>query len=140
MQRVCTGSLDSLCLGGPARCKLSPVVINITDGEATDGDPSNQAEAVRSVSTADGPALIFTCHMSATQSSPIEYPDSEAGLPDQYSKQMFRMSSQLTPPMQSLARQQGLRVNEGSRGFVLNADMVALIRFLEIGTRPSNLR
>jgi hypothetical protein len=27
-----------------------------------------------------------------------------------------------------------------TRGFAYNADLVALIRFLDIGTRPSNLR
>jgi hypothetical protein len=31
-------------------------------------------------------------------------------------------------------------VTDGARGFVFNADIVAVIRFLDIGTRPSNLR
>jgi hypothetical protein len=33
-----------------------------------------------------------------------------------------------------------MHITETSRGFAFNADMVSLIRFLDIGTRPSNLR
>ena len=31
-------------------------------------------------------------------------------------------------------------VTDNSRGFVFNADIVSVIRFLDIGTRPSTLR
>ena len=61
-------------------------------------------------------------------------------LPDQYAKQMFELSSMLTPTMRSIAQQEGYSVGEASRGFVFNADMVSVIKFLDIGTRPSNLR
>ncbi len=50
------------------------------------------------------------------------------------------MSSLLPAYMQAMARQEGIRATETTRGFVFNADMVAVIRFLDIGTRPSNLR
>ena len=39
-----------------------------------------------------------------------------------------------------IAQQEGFRVSDGTRGFVFNADMVSVIRFLDIGSRPSNLR
>ena len=55
-------------------------------------------------------------------------------------KLLFRMSSVLPSYMQTAARQEGYGVSDGSRGFVFNADMVSVIRFLDIGTRPSNLR
>ena len=42
--------------------------------------------------------------------------------------------------MRSIAAQEGYPVGDGARGFVFNADIVAVIRFLDIGTRPSNLR
>ena len=38
------------------------------------------------------------------------------------------------------AAAEGYPVTDGSRGFVFNADIVSVIRFLDIGTRPSNLR
>jgi hypothetical protein len=117
-----------------------PIVINITDGESTDGDPSSAAQAVRGVSSHDGETLLFNVHLSSHSASPIEFPDSASGLPDKYAQLLFRTSSPLPPYMQNVARQEGYPVSDGSRGFVFNADMVSVIRFLDIGTRPSNLR
>jgi hypothetical protein len=42
--------------------------------------------------------------------------------------------------MRSNLQQEGLSVDEGGRGFVFHGDMVSVIKFLDIGTRPSNLR
>jgi hypothetical protein len=117
-----------------------PVVINITDGEATDGDPSAPAESIKKVRTGDGEALLFNLHISSAASAPVEFPDSEGGLPDQFAQLLFRMSSVLPAHIRDQARNEGYRVTEGSRGFVFNADLVSLIKFLDIGTRPSNLR
>ena len=50
------------------------------------------------------------------------------------------MSSALPPHLQTAARQEGYAVQEGTRGFVFNADAAAVIQFLDIGTRPANLR
>jgi hypothetical protein len=35
---------------------------------------------------------------------------------------------------------EGINSNLNSRGFVFNADLVSVIRFLDIGTRPANMR
>ena len=117
-----------------------PIVINITDGEATDGDPSGAADAIRKLSSNDGEVLLFNVHLSSQRATPIEFPDTEAGLPDQFAQLLFRMSSPLPAYMRSIAQQEGYKVSEGTRGFVFNADIVAVIRFLDIGTRPSDLR
>jgi hypothetical protein len=117
-----------------------PIVINITDGEATDGDPSIPAQSLAALSSSDGSVLLFNVHLSSQQASPIEFPDNEEGLPDEYARLLFRMSSVLPDYMRSMAQQEGFRVSDKTRGFVFNADIVAVIRFLDIGTRPSNLR
>ena len=117
-----------------------PIVINITDGEATDGDPTNGAAALKSLSTDDGNVLLFNVHLSSQRAAPVEYPDDDAGLPDRYAKLLFGLSSTLPEYMQGIAQQEGFAVTDSTRGFVFNADMVSLIRFLDIGTRPSNLR
>ena len=117
-----------------------PIVINITDGQATDGDPSGAADAIRKLSSNDGEVLLFNVHLSSQRATPIEFPDTEAGLPDQFAQLLFRMSSPLPAYMRSIAQQEGYKVSEGTRGFVFNADIVAVIRFLDIGTRPSDLR
>jgi hypothetical protein len=48
---------------------------------------------------------------------------------------LFRMSSSLPPRMLEEARREGFPVGETAKGFVFNADLVAVIRFLDIGTR-----
>lgn len=117
-----------------------PIVINITDGEATDGNPTAAATALRKLSTSDGNVLLFNICLSSKGASPIEFPEDAEGLPDEYAKLMFDLSSMLTTTMRTIAQQEGYEASEESRGFVFNADMVSVIKFLDIGTRPSNLR
>jgi hypothetical protein len=117
-----------------------PIVINITDGESTDGDPVAAAKALRDLRGADGEALLFNVHVSSIGGATFEFPSSESELPDKFAKQLFQMSSPLPPHLQDAARQEGYNIGENPRGFVFNADIVAVIRFLDIGTRPSNLR
>ncbi|MCI0618262.1 VWA domain-containing protein, partial [bacterium] len=117
-----------------------PILINITDGEATDGDPTEIANDIRAIASLDGNTLLFNVHVSSQKASPIEFPDHEGGLPDEYARRLFRMSSTLPTHLQNAARQEGYRILEASKGFVFNADIVSVIRFLDIGTRPSNLR
>lgn len=117
-----------------------PLVINITDGESTDGDPSAPADATRKLATTDGDTLLFNLHLSSASGSPITFPDSENELPDQYSRALFSMSSLMPPSMRSAAASDGFQVTENSKGYVFNSDLVSLIRFLDIGTRPANLR
>ena len=71
-------------------------------------------------------------------SMPVQYPADESSLPpDEYALQMFRMSSVFPDPVLEMAGSMGLPVTEGSRGYVYNADMVALVQFLDIGTRAA---
>jgi hypothetical protein len=117
-----------------------PIVINITDGESTDGDPSGPAEELKALAGDDGNVLLFSVHLSSQRATPIEFPDSDTELPDKYAKLLYSISSLLPAYMRSVARQEGYEVSDGARGFVFNADIVSVIRFLDIGTRPSNLR
>jgi hypothetical protein len=117
-----------------------PIVINITDGESTDGDPANAAETLKGLATSDGELLLFNAHLSSREEAPVEFPDQEEGLPDQYAKLLFRISSDLPGYMRAAAGAEGYQISDGAKGFVFNADLVSVIRFLDIGTRPSNLR
>jgi hypothetical protein len=119
-----------------------PLVINITDGESTDGDPRDAAEGVRSTGTADGASLLFNVHISALQKEQIIFPNSAAGLPDRYASTLYEMSSPLPPPM-STAASRSFHVESGARGFIYNADATTTIEFLDIGTRavtPTGLK
>jgi hypothetical protein len=117
-----------------------PLVMNITDGESTDGDPSFAMRFVTELATSDGNAFLFNVHVSShAGAKPTVFPDSPAGLPDAYSQMLFNNASELTPHMRSVAREYGIATTEGSRAFILNADPTLVIAALEIGTRPSNL-
>lgn len=116
-----------------------PIVVNITDGEATDEDPRRLAAQLRSVHTRDGDLLLFNIHLSDTPAPVVEFPSSPVGLPDAFASTLFEMSSELTPYMLAVARGLGLPVSDGARGFVFNADAAKLSEFLDVGTRISQV-
>jgi len=117
-----------------------PTVINITDGESTDGDPTTVAAELRSLATSDGETLLFNCHLSSSRAQSVIFCDSSEGLADKFAKLLFQMSSLLPEPIRVAAEQERYAVSPNSRGFAFNAELEDLIRFLDIGTRPSNLR
>jgi hypothetical protein len=117
-----------------------PTVLHITDGASTDGDPEQMASQLRQIQTNDGPVLIFNLHVSALGSNTVEFPDSESGLPDEYAKLLFRMSSQLPEHLIRAAQEKGFKVGMESRGFMFNADAIQIVDFFDIGTRASQLR
>jgi hypothetical protein len=112
-----------------------PLVVNITDGKATDGNPEVPAAALKGLTTADGNALLFNAHLSSTPARPVEFPSEERELLDPEARVLFRMSSVLPPRLQEAARAEGFPAGPATRGFVVNADLVSVIRFLDIGTR-----
>ena len=116
-----------------------PIVINITDGAATDGDPVPIAGDIAAVATQDGNALLFNIHLSNVSAAPIAYPADEGHLPggDRYASDLFRMSSVLPEASRRQAVSQGIPASEQSRGYVFNSDLAALVQFLDIGTRAA---
>lgn len=118
-----------------------PLVLNITDGMATDGNPEPVAQALRGLGTQDGNVMLFNAHVSSRPDHPVEFPDKEAALPDDFSRLLFRMSSPLPAKIQAAAKGEGFTVSAATRGFVFNADLVSVIRFMDIGTKVAhNLR
>ena len=111
-----------------------PMIINLTDG-AADDDPSDAAETLKSIRSSDGSVLLFNLHASARPAAPIMFPHTETSLPDELAKRLFRLSSPLPDRFLEVARSEQISVQNGSRGFAFNADLVAVIRFLDIGTR-----
>ena len=112
-----------------------PIVLNLTDGHPSDGNPQANARAIRNLTTTDGNALVFNLLLSTTPGLSSYFLASEAGLTENYSKLLFRMSSELPPRMWDAAKAEGFPVEPGARGVVYNADPTAVVRFLDIGTR-----
>ena len=117
-----------------------PIVINITDGESTDGNPEAAAERLKALATDDGAVLLLNLHLSSSHAPAAAFPAGEDGLPDKHAKLLFRMSSELPSSMRETASEYGYRIAASSRGFVFNAGIEDTVQFLNIGTRPSNLR
>ncbi len=117
-----------------------PVVLHLTDGESTDGDPSQAAQSIMSLLSTDGNALLFNLHVSSAGGTPATFPDTDTQLPDQFSRLLFSISSSLPEHMKTYARAHEISTSEGTRGFVYNADVSSLVQFLDIGTRASDLR
>lgn len=116
-----------------------PMLINVTDGAATDGNPESLAQEIMALGTNDGNVLIYNAHLSEMSAMPVQYPSEESEAPpDEYAAQMFRMSSVFPDQVVELAASMGLSVTQGSRGYVYNADMVTLVQFLDIGTRAAS--
>lgn len=133
--------ITSWCAGNQR--SFPPIVINITDGASTDGDPSEVAGRVRTVRTDDGPVLLFNLHLSADAREPVNFPSSSSSLPDSHASMLFSMSSELPASMAEAAISLGYQVSPGARGFLYNAEATAVIEFLDIGTRavtPTGLK
>lgn len=113
----------------------TPTVFNLTDGEATDGDPEPIAEKIKVISCSDGNIILFNIHISSIKKYPIDFPDRVDGLPDEFARKLFQMSSILPDIIQNEAKKQGYNISETSRGFVYNSDISNVIKFLDIGTR-----
>lgn len=111
-----------------------PIVINLTDGEATDGQPLPWAKRIRALSTSDGNALLFNIDLSATDAAPTLFPATPERLPDAYAATLYQMSSPLPQGMVESARTQGIEIANGARGFAYNADITTLALFLNVGT------
>ena len=109
-----------------------PIVINITDGEATDGNPIEPAHRLASLSTKDGNVLIFNCHISARNDKPILFPHDAKAVPA-YGPRLFQMSSILPPKFREVAKKLGFDVVDDTRGFAFNAELTDLVKFLDLG-------
>lgn len=113
-----------------------PVVLNLTDGNPTDGDPTGQAQGLRELASSDGNVLLFNLHVSSNANPSVQFPDSDADLPDQYAELLFDMSSVLPLNLRSYALQQGFAGSSAMRGFIFNAGAGDIVKFIDIGTRP----
>jgi hypothetical protein len=111
-----------------------PIVINVTDGEPND-DPTFVASRLMALETDDGNVLLYNLYLSGLAVSPLLFPTASYGLPDNFARMLFQMSSPVPPRIQKELRLEGYSIESGARGFVFNSDAVALIQFLDIGTR-----
>jgi len=116
---------------------VPPIVIHVTDGEPSDGDPEPAARALQSVATAKGNTLLFNVHLSDKVATPTIFPSTDADLPDDFARMLFRMSSLLPDFCVAMAHEMGWDLEPGARGMAFNADSRAMSGLLNVGTLPS---
>jgi hypothetical protein len=116
-----------------------PVVIHITDGLVTDSprkgvDLAGWAQRLTMISTRHGNTLLLNAFLSPTNAPITAFPNSAAGLPAP-GPELFAMSSALPEPMIQTATAAHIQLGQGARGFVFNADLDTLVKFLAVGTK-----
>lgn len=116
-----------------------PIVVNLTDGSATDGNPLIPAEELKNLKSSEGNVLLFNIHLSSGSATPFKYPNSETNLPDQYAHLLYTMSSPLTDDQINYANKaHEMSIERDSRGYVYNADPISVILALDIGTKMAS--
>jgi hypothetical protein len=113
-----------------------PTILHVTDGESTDGNPEDIADALHQLHTTDGQTLLFNLHVTTKGGREVIFPGGGDGLVDDYGRMLFRMSSPLPPHLIQPAGDKGYSIAPGARGFIFNADPKLIVDFFDIGTRP----
>lgn len=116
-----------------------PTVLNITDGDATDGEPEELLKAISELKVSDGSVLLFNLHLCQGEATPIQFPSKQDSLTNAFAKMLFRCSSILPDHILKFAEEKGYVIKKGARGFIFNADPEDLAQFFDIGTRAKQL-
>ena len=116
-----------------------PLIINISDGEATDSTERELVEVVaqiKTLQTSDGEPIIMNIHLSGSSESSIIFPENESELPeDKYAHLLHSISSKMPDcfAREIAAHFDHPRVSE-YRGMAFNASMADLVKFINIGS------
>ena len=117
-----------------------PIVINLTDGESTDGAPAVWAERLTSLTTQDGGLLLFNIMLAGGSGvNPVMFPNQRQLFREHSGQNLFDMSSELPEVMRNAAVRQGYIAEVGARGMSMNADFRAIVSFLNVGTSVGHL-
>ena len=141
--RLAIATLEEWIYSHPT--SFPPVVINITDGMANDVSSEDEllatAQRMTGLKTSDGNVLLINCHISGGNEAPVLFPWNPMQLPrDPYAKLLFDMSSELSQRHRAIICEifeRDLESTPTIRGMAFNADAVALVKLLDIGTRQA---
>ena len=125
VQRWCTDKPDA----------FPPIVINITDGAASQPDlTANAAKKVMNLHTTDGNVLVFNIHIANNRHEVI-FPHSTTQLMgDNFAEFLFDISSVLPKSLGLAAKAHGLPSEPNTRCFAYNAGEATMIRILQFGS------
>jgi hypothetical protein len=115
-----------------------PIIINISDGAATDDDDNfsgirRVVQDIRNLQTDYGPTMILNIHISSRHADRILFPDQPMS-GDRHERLLFEISSPLYKAMIDRAKMREYNLSENSRGYIFNGNSIDLINFLNIGS------
>jgi hypothetical protein len=112
-----------------------PIVINITDGAATQPDlTGDAARKVMNLHTTDGSVLIFNIHIANNMHQVIFPHNTDQLVGDGFAEFLFDLSSVLPEPLREEAKKHGLPAEPDTRCFAYNAGPVMMIKILSFGS------
>lgn len=119
-----------------------PIVINITDGQATDAkgpELLKSARRIKDLHTSDGNVLLLNIHLSNAGDDPVLFPSSQDMLPDdEHAVLLYDMSSEMPIVFNpEVARITNQDASGAYTGMAFNADANMLIQMMHIGTNTS---
>lgn len=121
-----------------------PVVINITDGASTDGDPREAAQELCEIGTSDGKVLLFNVYLTDKPIPTIEFPNQVGQIPadaDDLGVTLFEMSSEIpASARRNITGTTGQELATGARGLILNGDAGSVRQmfvFATVGASPA---
>lgn len=119
-----------------------PIVINITDGEATDAKEMELMQAanrIKQLHTFDGNVLLMNIHLSDVDTQPVLFPTYVNELPnDKHAQLLFNLSSDMPTIFNvDISRAINKDSTGAYTGMAFNADANALVKMMQIGTYTS---
>lgn len=101
-----------------------PIVLNVTSGASTDGDPRSTAFRVQQVANRRGTAFLFNYHLLHWLDKTTLFPTTHDELPDSYFvRLLFDISSPLPPNAYKVLPEMPIPLRNHARGYVLNEDI-----------------
>lgn len=134
--------IESWIVSHSSQIHFPPIVINITDGLATDANEAElleASEALKQIHTPDGHLLFINIHLTNSKSDSVIFPSNRKLLPDNaFAHLLYNMSS-LMPPLFNIEIAELLKTDATDKyvGMAFNADIKELIQILNIGTSTS---
>ena len=118
-----------------------PIIFNITDGEFSDCNDSeirNITEQIKSISTADGNALLINIHLASDpMSQAVIFPSDNEIDPDNHLLRILADCSSVMPAAfnEMIRSQRGTLAIPPFRAISYNASLTELVTMLNIGSR-----
>ena len=106
----------------------SALVLHVTAGESSDGDPEAAIEQIRQLDLIADRPLVFHAHLGTHAAAPAKtFPSNGLFLPAGPIRTLFDRSSSLTDRIVSALAAAGTAPQPGARGMVYNGRMIDLI-------------